>query len=330
MLLVDRDQGPGVDGRDIHLLKIFFLRLAAAAVSYGIFFCVGTSSLYSLIRRGLSCQRARKILIGFTITMLVAATAHLGLYMGQILLQFPSLAAEYVNRSALLRRLTITQTCLRRLTYFQSDIIVVWRAWAIWEGNIYVHIILALCIVATGATSLTVLVFNFKSTFDGVRYTRDTQNFLGTFSLLVTNFTATAFIGWKLWYYRKNIKKYINRSKKGHTRVESIMILLMESGGLYCIFWILLMIGDYGYFGPDFGLEWFQPNISGLYPTIIIFMVSRQMMISEEVFSFGSDSFAASSAGVQATVWIPAQRQSYPATELSDDALELAKSDVAP
>ncbi|KAJ6479960.1 hypothetical protein C8R47DRAFT_983222 [Mycena vitilis] len=284
-MLAVRDVGPGLDGPDIYSLKIIFLQLTAAAVSYGIFLCVGIMSSYTLIRKGLRGQRSRQALLSITLTMLIAATAHLGLYIGYILIQFPTLAAEYVNPIALMRRLDLAQTWLRRLTYFLSDIIVVWRAWVIWPDNRIVHAALAVCIVATGATSLTLAVFNYKTEFQHVHYTTYTQNFLGTFSLLVTNFFATVLISWKLWYYRRNVKKYINREANGHTKVENVLILLMESGGLYCAFWILLMVGDFGYYGHDFEFEWFQPNISGLYPTIIIFMVSRQMMMGEEVLS---------------------------------------------
>ncbi|KAJ6567049.1 hypothetical protein B0H19DRAFT_717270 [Mycena capillaripes] len=124
------------------------------------------------------------------------------------------------------------------------DIIVVWRAWVIWHENRIVHAALA-------------------SEFQHVHYDKFEQNFLGTFGLLVTNFFSTALISYKLWYYRRNVKIYINRQGNGHTKVESVLILLMETGGIYCIFWILLMVGDFGpYYGPDFEWEWFQPNIS--------------------------------------------------------------------
>ncbi|KAJ7041886.1 hypothetical protein C8F04DRAFT_946389 [Mycena alexandri] len=269
----------------------------------GIFFCIGSMSSYTLIRRGLRGQRARQALLAITLTMLLAATAHLALYVGFILLQFPTLAAEYVDPAVTLRRLDISQTCLRRLTYFLSDVIVCWRAYVLWPDNRIVHAALAGCIIGTGATSLTLLVFNFKSEFHGVHYSRWTQNFLGTFGLLLTNFLVTVLIGYKLWYYRHNVKKYINRTGNNNTKIESILILLMESGGLYCAFWvrqILLMVGDFGYYGPDFGFEWFQPNISGIYPTIIIFMVSRQMMFSEEVLSNIS---VPSSSRTDRTIW---------------------------
>ncbi|KAJ7765653.1 hypothetical protein B0H16DRAFT_1523868 [Mycena metata] len=280
-----RDIGPGLEGQDIYALKIIFLRLTAAAVSYGIFFCIGTLSSYTLIRRGLHGQRARQALLLISLTMLIAATAHLAVYIGYVLLQFPTLAAEYVDPTVIRRRLNISLTCLRRLTYFLSDIIVCWRAWVLWPDNRIVHAALAVCMTGTGATTLTLLVFDFKSEFHGVHYSQLTQNFLGTFGLLVTNFFVTVLIGYKLWYYRHNVKKYINRPGNKNTKVESILILLMESGGLYCAFWILLIVGDFGYYGPDFGCEWFQPNISGIYSTLVIYMVSRQMMFSEEVFS---------------------------------------------
>ncbi|KAJ6566961.1 hypothetical protein B0H19DRAFT_1258134 [Mycena capillaripes] len=322
-----RDAGPGLDGDDIYWLKIVFLKLTTAAISYGLFLCIGTMSTYTLIRKPLRGQRARQALLAITLTMLLAATAHLGLYMGYILLQFRTLAAEYVDPTPMLRRLDIGQTCLRRLTYFLSDIIVVWRAWVIWQGNRLVHAALAVCLIATGATSLTLAVFNFKSEFQHIHYNNFEKNFLGTFGLLFTNFFSTALISYKLWYYRRNVKKYINRQGNGNTKVESVLILLMETGGLYCIFWILLMVGDFGpYYGPDFEWEWFQPNISGIYPTIIIFMVSRQMMMSEEVLSKPS---LPSSHPSERTIWFPSASvsgRSGTGPRISDDSSVILNS----
>ncbi|KAJ7119144.1 hypothetical protein C8R44DRAFT_878646 [Mycena epipterygia] len=303
-------------------LKLLFLQLAAAAVTYGFYLCLGLMSTYTLIHKGLRGQRARQALLGITLTMLLSATAHLGLFMAFILLQFPTPAAEYVNPVVLLRRLDIAETCLRRLTYFLSDIIVVWRAWVIWHDNRMMHAGLAVCLLATGATSLTLLVFNFKSEFDGTHFDDYTQNFLGTFGLLVTNFVSTALISYKLWYYRRNVKKYINRAGTGNTRVEGILILLTESGIFYCIFWILLMVGDFGYYGPDFHFEWFQPYISGLYPTIIIFMVSRQVMLGEEAVTFkGSNP---GSSGTDQTIWFAPPTASRTAERRVPDDASLA------
>ncbi|KAJ7191435.1 hypothetical protein GGX14DRAFT_481563 [Mycena pura] len=280
----DLVSGPGLDGRDIYHLKLLILQLAAAAVTYGILLLVGLLSSYSLIHRGLGGNRARQLLLMITVTMLLLSTAHLALYVVGVLLQLQALAAEYDNHiiTVTLRRLNFTETFLRRLMYFLSDVVVVWRAWAIWTNNRMVHAALAVCLFGTGATSLTLAVFNYNTQFKHIEYETLEQNFLGTFGLLVTNFFATLLISWKFWYYRRNIKVYFSRTDRGNTKTEGVLILLMESGALYCTFWVLLMLGDFGYFG-DFGFEWFQPYISGLYPTLIIFMVSRQMMFSEEV-----------------------------------------------
>ncbi|KAJ6630386.1 hypothetical protein B0H10DRAFT_1939145 [Mycena sp. CBHHK59/15] len=278
-----RDVGPALDGQDIYALKLLFLEITAEAAAYGIFLCIAIMSTYTLIAKGLGRSKPRQALLAVTLTMLIAATAHLGLHMTFILIQFPTLAAEYVNPIVLLHRFDVAQTCLRRLVYFLSDIIVVWRAWVIWSDNVLVHCLLAFCLLATGATSLTLAVFNVLSIQHGHHYTTWTQNFLGTFGLLVTNFGATSLISYKLWYYRTNVKKYINRGS-GHTMVESVLVLLIESGSIYCVFWILLMVGDFGYY-KDFGFEWFQPNVSGIYPTIMIYMVSRQKTLTEDVLN---------------------------------------------
>ncbi|KAJ7604138.1 hypothetical protein FB45DRAFT_64564 [Roridomyces roridus] len=296
------EQGPGLDGQDIYVLKIWLLEITAAAVTYGLFLCIGLMTTYTVIRRGLRKQRPRQALLAIILIMLVGATAHLALYMAWMIVQLPSLAAEYVDRTMLLNRLGLAQTWIRRLTYFLSDIIVVWRAWVIWPNNRIVHAGLFVCLLATGATSLTLAVFNYNTQFRHKHYHALEQNFLGTFPLLITNFASTALISYKLWYYRQNIKKHLNRAGGSKTKVESVLILLMESGGLYLAFWILLMVGDFGYYGPDFGFEWFQPNISGLYPTVIILMVSRQMMMSEDLITDGPN-LCTSNPSTERTIW---------------------------
>ncbi|KAJ7195257.1 hypothetical protein GGX14DRAFT_677347 [Mycena pura] len=341
MLTAARNVGPGLDGKDIYLWKIRFLELACGAISYGmnlrgspgdlqltsawhagVFLCIGTISTYTLIRKGLRGQRAHQALLSITLMMLFASTAHLALYIGDRVLHFPTLAAEYVDPSVISNRLEISQIWLRRITYFLSDIIVVWRAWVIWHENRYVHAALAVCILTTGVTSLTLAVFNTKTQFQGIHYSTGTQNFLGTFSLLVTNFFATALI----MYYRQNIKKYINCTGNKSTKIENVLILLMETGGLYCTFWIFLMVGDYGYY-VGFELEsFFQPYISGIYPTVIIFMVSRQMMLSEQVLS--NPSLLSAHTSAQTIRFAPptVSRQSNGGSHMLDDSSVILNS----
>ncbi|KAJ7753419.1 hypothetical protein DFH07DRAFT_744507 [Mycena maculata] len=303
---------------DIYDLKLFFLEITAEAASYGtcvlafpppiriltssdsvsgVFLTVALISMYTLVKRGIRDSSARQALLGIMLTMLLGATLHLGLHLPYIILQVPTLTADDEDPTPILKKLDLAQTTLRRLIYFLSDVVVCWRAWAIWSDNLAVKITLAICLLATFATSLTLYIFNANTIESGHQYPTLTQNFFGTFCLLVTNTTATSLIGYKLWrvslftplsqgprrssiyrYYRRNLKKYLNRGNR-MTRVEGVLTLLLESG---CI---LLMVGDFGYF-QAFGFEWFQPNISGIYPTLVILVVSHRDILGEDVFAY--------------------------------------------
>ncbi|KAJ6606022.1 hypothetical protein DFH09DRAFT_1119076 [Mycena vulgaris] len=299
-MLPVRDVGPQLDS---HSLKLFYLEITAEAASYGAFVIIAILSMSSLVQKGLRNSYARQSLLTITIAMLLSATLHLGLHLPNILLQLPGTDdTNYVDPTPTLKKLNVGQTSLRRLIYFLSDIIVVWRAWAIWTDSLVVQSVLAVCLLATLVTSLILFVFNVDTIQNGHHYETLTQNFLGTFCLLVTNFTATGLIGYKLWYYRHNLKQYLNRGNRT-TKVESVLVLLLESGGLYCAFWILVMVGDFGYF-KDFGLEWFQPNISGIYPTVVILVVSNRKMLSEEVFTYSGPGLGLATLGNIRT-WMP-------------------------
>lgn len=55
------------------------------------------------------------------------------------------------------------------------------------------------CIEVVQATSSILYAFNINTIENEHKYPTLTQNFLGTFCLLVTNITATSLIGYKLW-----------------------------------------------------------------------------------------------------------------------------------
>ncbi|KAJ7604139.1 hypothetical protein FB45DRAFT_317538 [Roridomyces roridus] len=310
----------GLDGGQIYVIKIWLLQILSAALTYGFFLCLGIMTIYTVIQRGLQGNKSRQALLALIMVMLIGATAHLVLYVLLFVfqLQLPGLEDDG-RHDRRVQAILLVQTFIRRITYFLSDIIVAWRAWVIWPKSRVVHVVLVFCLVGTFGTSLTLAIWNYKSRFQHRHYQSLAQNFLGTFPLLLTNFVSTALISYKLCYYRQNIKVHLNRAGSSRkTKVEGVLILLMESGWLYLAFWVLLMVGDFGYFGPDFGFEWFQPNISGMYPTAIIFLVSRQMMMGEDLIETEillSESFTARSAaertvdqtrshhGAAATIW---------------------------
>jgi len=118
---------------------------------------------------------------------------------------------------------------------------------------------------------------------------------------LGTNFIATVLISWQAWKQRKFLRNYLGHSKR-RTQVERIFSLLVESGILYCLTQIVLVV------------TWFVPlpnttawasdligaaavQLSGIYPTVIVVLVSLQRSLMEAT-QLSTDSSDSDSGGV--------------------------------
>ncbi|KAI0258636.1 hypothetical protein BC834DRAFT_974942 [Gloeopeniophorella convolvens] len=121
-----------------------------------------------------------------------------------------------------------------------SDIIVMWRAWLIWDKSkrvLAASTILSLATVAVGIWStiteggitsrnedLPNLLFSVSKTF-----------FLCVLSL-ASNLWAFVLIAWKAWYRRRLVKDFHNEGFRG-SPVGRTLALLLESGGVYSLLW---------------------------------------------------------------------------------------------
>ncbi|KAK7437618.1 hypothetical protein VKT23_018517 [Stygiomarasmius scandens] len=96
-------------------------------------------------------------------------------------------------------------------------------------------------------------------------------------ALLVTNLTATSLIAYRAWYYRKYIKDHIG-SASGSKRVEKILILLVESGSIFCVLWLVALLGSIGLLN-EVAETYFTsvlPHAETIYPNIIILLTTLQ------------------------------------------------------
>lgn len=74
--------------------------------------------------------------------------------------------------------------------------------------------------------------------------------------LLVTNMLATSIVGYRTWFadlsisrlnnrcaraYRKEIKIYLQEDEKNNI-VEKVLVIFLESGALYCVWWVSLCL----------------------------------------------------------------------------------------
>ncbi|KAI0054213.1 hypothetical protein BV25DRAFT_1833726, partial [Artomyces pyxidatus] len=94
---------------------------------------------------------------------------------------------------------------------------------------------------------------------------------------LATNVCATLLIAYKAWHYRVAVKAHLNEDNAA-TKVEKILALLVESGVVYCVMWILYVLAAFRVFpnpGPSI-MDGIMVQVSGIYPTIIIILVCLQ------------------------------------------------------
>ncbi|KAJ7728107.1 hypothetical protein B0H16DRAFT_1558734 [Mycena metata] len=181
----------------------------------------------------------------------------------------------------LVRNIRLSENVFGRFNYFLSDAIVVWRAWALWQDNLRVKIILSVCIFFSFAgvtTDMTVIGL----------YLFGNQKFLPTgpkrlaliLPLMITNIVATVLFGIKAWVYRTHIKGLLNIPKARRTHVERILSLLTESGAIYCLIWIpqlyiYLSSTDPNNLGYKIVAN-MLPQLSAIYPVVIVLLVALE------------------------------------------------------
>ncbi|KAI9439105.1 hypothetical protein H4582DRAFT_1946826 [Lactarius indigo] len=162
-----------------------------------------------------------------------------------------------------------------RLMYILSDIICAWRAVVIWIGDKRVIAILLLFILGTIATAGCEIGLGFVPPSSLFSSQPGPLWMVGP--SLGTNLLSTGLITWKAWQRRVFVKKYLVNGA-GSVRVERLLALLIESGFIYCIPWILYLFGACGMI-PEPGFIVIDDAIvfiSGIYPTLIIILVAVQ------------------------------------------------------
>ncbi|KAJ7595467.1 hypothetical protein C8J56DRAFT_1042564 [Mycena floridula] len=147
--------------------------------------------------------------------------------------------------------LDISLNLFLRLNYLISDSIVVWRAWILWPNNMQTF-------------------GNSKFTPNGAR------TLIMTLPLFLTNFTVTLLMACKVWRYRSEIKRDLGMGKR-KTQVEKVLVLLTESGAIYCMLWIIDLVTTATHSLNSLAYEvavGLFPELTVIYPTIIILLVA--------------------------------------------------------
>ncbi|KAE9395751.1 hypothetical protein BT96DRAFT_922602 [Gymnopus androsaceus JB14] len=119
-----------------------------------------------------------------------------------------------------------------------GDLIIIWRAWAVWMHSRMVKLLLALFVlVVIGVNLADAFVDNQKHlTATGQTVTLDSVFFALSLSV---NVTLTLLIAYRTWTYHRSMRGI--STLQGKTLVGRILLLLVESGAILAIFQVLAL-----------------------------------------------------------------------------------------
>ncbi|KAG6829837.1 hypothetical protein H0H87_009994, partial [Tephrocybe sp. NHM501043] len=204
---------------------------------------------------------------------------------------------EIVNRKMYNFNLIILWTT--ELLPLISDAIVIWRAWVICAEQLWLMVLPISMWIGTAACSfayldLTTSPAGVRATGGGSLTVLTIANLLSASIALsiATNAVSTLVIGYKLFTHHKVVAGNLGRAKQ--SQALNVLILLVESGVLYCCLQtvtLILTLAPNPYAGPGSaqyitGQIFFAcyteistidvQNLQAMYPTIIIVLVNIQ------------------------------------------------------
>ncbi|KAJ7584645.1 hypothetical protein C8J56DRAFT_1054101 [Mycena floridula] len=250
-----------------------------ASLGYGSYSISAMIAIYVLIRRGGLCKsRARRILLGFIVIMLLSTTACFIADMGMSILQYKILMATAQISSASTatrwwKRCAIVYSIVMHIMLLMGDMIVVWRAWVLCDRRA-IQVVLSCCILGSVAANIAHPAKLIESFGDGAYIPATVA--LGPHQRLATKHGELC---------RISVRKYLSNISQV-TRAEKVLLLLIESGFVYLAIWIfvvtLLLIPS------AITLYWysitFAPYFLAMNPVIIILLVVRRDAPCETAF----------------------------------------------
>ncbi|KAI0045127.1 hypothetical protein FA95DRAFT_1573987 [Auriscalpium vulgare] len=191
-------------------------------------------------------------------------------------------------------------TSIATLNFVLGDGIVMWRAYVIWERSRHIlgiSLLLLFLMVGASIWQITYTAIRVQSHIDHVYQT-------GVFMTLLANVVATGLIGYRAWrHYRSSsvVKIRIQRD-----RALAVLLLLVESGALYCAIWIAVIslcvrpastVSVLSHASeivaaalPQIGASDYMHPSPGMYPTVLVVLCKLQASYSNTIMDMRDDS----------------------------------------
>ncbi|VDB91827.1 unnamed protein product [Peniophora sp. CBMAI 1063] len=250
-------------------------------------------------------SRLQRTMLSCTVLMYTISLAH-------YVLQTQFVAARFSNRDqAYQTRATefifeLLPLILISVNVVLGDAIVLWRMIVLCEQHTYARALGAALLIGTTAASVLNIAKDLdvwgKSpiALDAFYDNSSSTSGYATATLalsLATNVISTATIGWRMWFHRRDIASHLGAFNR-HSIAVKVMSVLVESGCVYCILWTLYLLestlsrfdsvtGGIPVSAFSDGAIWFgrlMPQLTGIYPTIVLVLVALEQSYIETAF----------------------------------------------
>lgn len=250
--------------------------VASQSAFFGIFVVVMLFSTYFLCCKGFK-TKANVMMLSVTTIMFATSTTY---WAFTLTISVMSVRALYhpgqitLQEGEFIGGLYIAQMYLPMMNYVLSDTVVAWRAWVLWQHNTRISIIPFVPLLGSFVSAVVSAVYKVK----GFKSQATDSLFAAWVLSLATNVAATILIACKAWRHRRMIKSYLAHGGLRRTQMEKIFALLIESGALYCVLWVLLITTRFSVVSaPECELiQDASVQIAGIYPTVIVVLVTLQ------------------------------------------------------
>ncbi|EIM91922.1 uncharacterized protein STEHIDRAFT_117024 [Stereum hirsutum FP-91666 SS1] len=179
---------------------------------------------------------------------------------------------------------------------FIADAVLVWRVEILCADELHWLIIVAMfSLFLTGASVCTTIALRITVSFlsGGITLTETpTYHALTVVQVatvgisLITNLLSTSAVGIYVWKYRRFVRNMLKHDKD--TKMGRVLVLFAESGLLYSLFVTMTFVGRFlkvtiGTVEDITGSV--LAHLSGIYPTVIIIVVSLQGTVHSSQFT---------------------------------------------
>ncbi|KAJ7469709.1 hypothetical protein FB451DRAFT_1560042 [Mycena latifolia] len=269
-----------LSGSVVYTLEGELITTAVQFWLHGLYTTLVCIAAYNLLTNK-SAVPARRGLLAALFLMFACSNLQVIEQLAFNVLQLLTLGADPPNNTAKLLKIRLSENVFGRVNYLMSDAIVVWRAWILYHDNLKVRLVLCVCMLGSFVGATTDMTFGTLWLYGNNKFTPSgPRALILVMPLLVTNIVSTSLMGFKVWQYRRQIKTALNLPKDRQTKIERILIILTESGTIYCLIWIPFLYSILTKQGTETtGYKItanMVPQLSAIYPVIIVLLVSLE------------------------------------------------------